>query len=124
MVQSTGSANAQYLRGLVLQKKESRLQMETKHLDSERQRSASSYWAAAANVALAVSLNSNNALQILNIEDNDNSSDNILKRTKDAVITLQDVLEGKHNEDIENALYHYQVPADGWWSALYKIVEG
>ncbi|XP_039167225.1 ABC transporter C family member 12 isoform X1 [Eucalyptus grandis] len=124
MVQSTGSANAQYLRGLVLQKKESRLQMETKHLDSERQRSASSYWAAAANVALAVSLNSNNALQILNIEDNDNSSDNILKRTKDAVVTLQDVLEGKHNEDIENALYHYQVPADGWWPALYKIVEG
>ncbi|KAF8030774.1 hypothetical protein BT93_D0071 [Corymbia citriodora subsp. variegata] len=124
MVQSTGSANAQYLHSLVLQRKESRLQMETKCLDSERQKSASSYWAAAANVALAVSLNSHNALQILNIEDNDNSSDNILKRTKDAVITLQGVLEGKHNEDIENALSHYQVPADSWWSALYKIVEG
>ncbi|KAI6703375.1 hypothetical protein NL676_012511 [Syzygium grande] len=124
MVQSTGSANAQYLHGLVLQRKESRLQMETKHLDSERQGSASSYWAAAANVALAVSLNSNNALQILNIEDDDNSSDNILKRTKDAVITLQGVLEGKHNEDIENALCNYQVSADSWWSALYKIVEG
>ncbi|KAI6703374.1 hypothetical protein NL676_012510, partial [Syzygium grande] len=124
MVQSTGSANAQYLHGLVLQRKESRLQMETKHLDSERQRSASSCWAAAANVALAVSLNSNNALQILNIEDDENSSDNILKRTKDAVITLQGVLEGKHNEDIENALCNYQVSADSWWSALYKIVEG
>ncbi|KAL3741425.1 hypothetical protein ACJRO7_016980 [Eucalyptus globulus] len=124
MVQSTGSAHAQYLHGLVLQKKESSLRMEMKCLDSERRRSASSYWAAAANVALAVSLNSNNALQILNIEDDDNSSDNILKRTKDAVITLHGVLEGKHNEDIENALYHYQVPADSWWSSLYKLVEG
>ncbi|KAK3432700.1 hypothetical protein EUGRSUZ_D00224 [Eucalyptus grandis] len=124
MVQSTGSAHAQYLHGLVLQKKESSLRMEMKRLDSERRRLASSYWAAAANVALAVSLNSNNALQILNIEDDDNSSDNILKRTKDAVITLHGVLEGKHNEDIENALYHYQVPADSWWSALYKLVEG
>ncbi|KAI3439159.1 uncharacterized protein J3R85_005115 [Psidium guajava] len=124
MVQSTGTANAQYLHGLVLQRKESRQQMEAKHPDSERRRSASSYWAATANVALAVSLNSSNALQILNIEDNDGSSDNILKRTKDAVITLQGVLEGKHNEDIESALYHYQVSADSWWSALYKIVEG
>ncbi|KAF8030767.1 hypothetical protein BT93_D0065 [Corymbia citriodora subsp. variegata] len=36
MVQSTGSANAQYLSGLVLQRKENRLQMETKHSDSKR----------------------------------------------------------------------------------------
>ncbi|KAI6703377.1 hypothetical protein NL676_012513 [Syzygium grande] len=75
MVQSTGSANAQYLRGLVLQNKQN-------------------------------SLNSNNALQVLNIDNSDSNSDNILKRTKDTVITLQGVSEGKHNEDIENALYH------------------
>ncbi|KAF8030773.1 hypothetical protein BT93_D0072 [Corymbia citriodora subsp. variegata] len=43
MVQSTGSANAQYLRSLVLQNKQNRLQMEMKHLDSETQQSASSY---------------------------------------------------------------------------------
>ncbi|KAK3432694.1 hypothetical protein EUGRSUZ_D00217 [Eucalyptus grandis] len=36
MVQSTGSANAQYLSGLVLQRKENRLRMEMNHSDSKR----------------------------------------------------------------------------------------
>ncbi|KAL3741423.1 hypothetical protein ACJRO7_016978 [Eucalyptus globulus] len=75
MVQSTGSAHAQYLHGLVLQRKESRLWMETKRPDIERPRSASSYYSASANVAGMVSLNSNNAPQILNIEDDNNSSE-------------------------------------------------
>jgi len=69
MVQSTSSANAQYLRGLVLQNKRNRLQMEVKHLDSKKGQSASSYWAATANFTLPVSLNSNNVFEILNIED-------------------------------------------------------
>ncbi|XP_039166940.1 ABC transporter C family member 2-like [Eucalyptus grandis] len=43
MVQSTSSANAQYLRGLGLQNKQNRLQMELKHLDSKKGQSASSY---------------------------------------------------------------------------------
>ncbi|KAF8413521.1 hypothetical protein HHK36_001512 [Tetracentron sinense] len=123
MVQSTGAANAQYLRSLVLGgNEENRLgREETKRQDGERRWLASSRWAAAAQFALAVSLTSSqNDLQHLEIED----ENSILKKTKDAVITLQGVLEGKHDKDIEETLNQYQVSRDRWWSALYKVVEG
>jgi hypothetical protein len=35
---------------------------------------------------------------------------NILKKTKDAVITLQGVLEGRHDRIIDETLNEYQVP--------------
>ncbi|KAE9461431.1 hypothetical protein C3L33_06661, partial [Rhododendron williamsianum] len=89
MVQSTGAANAQYLRSLAF--------------------------------ALAVSLtSSHNDLVQLELE----GDDSILRKTKDAVITLQGVLEGKHDKVIEETLDQYQVPSDRWWSSLYKMVEG
>ncbi|TVU14838.1 hypothetical protein EJB05_38334, partial [Eragrostis curvula] len=37
---------------------------------------------------------------------------NFLRRTKDAVITLQNVLEGKHNTEIEESLNQLGVPKD------------
>lgn len=119
MVQSTGAANAQYLRGLVLEGKEGREQ--TKRLDGQRRKLASSRWTAAAQYALGVSLSSSyNDLQGLEIED----ENSILRKTKDAVITLQGVLEGKHDKEIEDSLNHQQISRDGWWSSLYKMVEG
>uniref|UniRef100_A0A5B6ZBR8 ABC-type xenobiotic transporter n=1 Tax=Davidia involucrata TaxID=16924 RepID=A0A5B6ZBR8_DAVIN len=123
MVQSTGAANAQYLRSLVLGGEgENKLEREeTKQLDCQRRWLASSRWAAAAQFALAVSLTSSqNDLVRLEIED----ENNILKKTKDAVITLQGVLEGKHDKVIEETLDQCQVPRERWWSALYKMVEG
>ncbi|KAF2317861.1 hypothetical protein GH714_041180 [Hevea brasiliensis] len=123
MVQSTGAANAQYLRSLVLGGEgESKFRtQENKQLDGQRKWLASSRWAAAAQFALAVSLtSSHNDLQQLEIED----EDSILKKTKDAVITLQGVLEGKHDKVISESLNKYQISRDGWWSALYKMVEG
>ncbi|XP_050221778.1 ABC transporter C family member 2-like [Mercurialis annua] len=124
MVQSTGAANAQYLRSLVLggEGVESRLEREkNKRLDGQRSWLASSRWAAAAQFALAVSLtSSHNDLQRLEIED----ENSILKRTKDAVITLQGVLEGKHDKAIEESLNEYQISKDSWWSSLYKMIEG
>lgn len=123
MVQSTGAANAQYLRSLVIgDQGENKLEREqSKRLDGERRWLASSRWVAAAQFALAVSLTSSqNDLVQLEIED-DNS---ILKKTKDAVITLQGVLEGKHDKIIEETLDQYHVPKDRWWSALYKMIEG
>lgn len=123
MVQSTGAANAQYLRSLVNgEEGENKLEREqSKRLDGERRWLASSRWAAAAQFALAVSLTSSqNDLVQLEIED-DNS---ILQKTKDAVITLQGVLEGKHDKIIEETLDQYHVPKDRWWSALYKMIEG
>lgn len=123
MVQSTGSANAQYLRSLVLGGEgENRLgREENRQLDGQRRWLASSRWAAAAQFAVAVSLTSSqNDLQRLEIED----ENSILKKTKDAVITLRGVLEGKHDEVIEESLDQYQISRDGWWSALYRMVEG
>ncbi|KAK9085883.1 hypothetical protein Sjap_026294 [Stephania japonica] len=123
MVQSTGSANAHYLRSLVLHRegKSKSDSEENNQRDGQKKWLASSRWAAAAQFALAVSLTSSqNDLQQLEIKD-DNS---ILKKTKDAVITLQGVLEGKHDKVIDETLSQYNVPRDRWWSSLYKMVEG
>ncbi|XP_047942047.1 ABC transporter C family member 2-like [Salvia hispanica] len=119
MVQSTGTANAEYLRGLVLREGEKRAK--EKQLDGQRRWLASSRWAAAAQYALAVSLTSSqNDLVQLEI-DEDNS---VLRKTRDAVITLQGVLEGKHDKEIEENLEKHNVSKDGWWSSLYKMIEG
>ncbi|POO04129.1 ATP-binding cassette containing protein [Trema orientale] len=122
MVQSTGSANAEYLRSLVLVEKQNKTgREENKHLISQRRWLASSQWSAAAQYALAVSLAaSQNDLQQSDVED----ENNILLKTKDAVITLQGVLEGKHDHDIDETLNYFQISRDSWWSALYRIVEG
>uniref|UniRef100_A0A2N9GAN7 ABC-type xenobiotic transporter n=1 Tax=Fagus sylvatica TaxID=28930 RepID=A0A2N9GAN7_FAGSY len=123
MVQSTGAANAQYLRSLVHGGEgENKLgNGEKKPVDGQRRWRASSRWAAAAQFALAVSLTSSqNDLQRLEIED----ENSILKKTKEAVITLRGVLEGKHDKVIEESLDQYQISRDGWWSSLYRMVEG
>ncbi|KAL7212551.1 hypothetical protein ACSBR2_015280 [Camellia fascicularis] len=123
MVQSTGAANAQYLRSLVLSGEgENKVEREESwQSDGQRRWLASSRWAAAAQYALAVSLTSSqNDLIQLEIAD----ESNILTKTKDAVITLQGVLEGKHDKVIEETLNQYEVPSDRWWSSLYKMVEG
>ncbi|WJX30575.1 Multidrug resistance-associated protein 9 [Trifolium repens] len=80
----------------------------------------STNWAASTQFAIASSLSSlHQHLQSPNTKD----SKDILNRTKDAVITLQEVLEGKHDETIEETLTQYHVPRDRWWSTLYKIIE-
>lgn len=122
MVQSTGPANAHYLYSLVLGAQQNKTgRQETREMVGQRTWPANSSWTAAAQLALAVTLSSSrNDLQNPDIEDRNN----ILVRTKDAVITLQGVLEGKHDKDIDITLDDFQVPRDRWWSALYRIVEG
>ncbi|KAJ0017775.1 hypothetical protein Pint_11106 [Pistacia integerrima] len=110
MVQSTGPANAQYLRSIVFENKLGR--EVSKRQDGQRRWLACSRWAAAAQFALAVSLTSSqNDLQRLDITD----ENDILKKTKDAVITLQGVIGGKHDKDIDESLQQYQVSREGWW---------
>ncbi|KAL3643736.1 Canalicular multispecific organic anion transporter 1 [Castilleja foliolosa] len=121
MVQSTGSANAEYLRSLVVRDDSDGKRETEKQLDGQRRWIASSRWAAAAQFALAVSLTSSqNDLLQLEVS----SEDGILKKTRDAVITLQGVLEGKHNKEIEENLDRHQISGDRWWSSLYKMIEG
>lgn len=120
MVQSTGAANAQYLRNLAFGAEGDRA--EKAAIDGQRRWLASSRWAAAAQFALASNLtSSSNDLVNMGIEDDNN---NILKKTKDAVVTLQSVLKGEHNKEIDESLDRSQVPRERWWSALYKVVEG
>lgn len=119
MVQSTGAANAEYLRSLVLDNKRAR--DDSQHLQGPRKWLASSRWAAAAQFALAVSLtSSHNDLQSLEIEDDSS----ILKRTNDAVVTLRSVLEGKHDKEIAESLEERNISREGWLSSLYRMVEG
>ncbi|XP_062185916.1 ABC transporter C family member 2-like isoform X2 [Phragmites australis] len=122
MVQSTGPSNAEYLKSLVFGSGEERLRREESKLqDIQRRWVASNRWAEAAQFALARSLTSSHS-DLLALEAAEGN--NILRRTKDAVITLQNVLEGKHNTEIDESLSQYQVPADRWWSSLYKVIEG
>lgn len=119
MVQSTGAANAEYLRSLVV--RESEKHEKERQQDGHRRWLASSRWAAAAQFALAVSLTSSQS-DLVQLEINED--DSILKKTRDAVITLQGVLEGKHNKEIEENLEKYDVSGERWWSSLYKMIEG
>jgi ABC-type multidrug transport system fused ATPase/permease subunit len=122
MVQSTGPSNAEYLKSLVFGSVEERSRREEIKLqDIQRRWVASNRWAEAAQFALARSLTSSHS-DLLALEAAEGN--NILRRTKDAVITLQSVLEGKHNTEIDESLNQYQVPADRWWSSLYKVIEG
>ncbi|XP_024962637.1 ABC transporter C family member 2-like [Cynara cardunculus var. scolymus] len=119
MVQSTGAANAEYLRSLAFGAEGDKA--EKAAIDGQRRWLASSRWAAAAQFALAASLTSSqNDLVHMEFEDDNN----ILKKTKDAVVTLQGVLKGEHDKDIEETLDRSHVPRERWWSALYKVVEG
>lgn len=121
MVQSTGPANAKYLCGLVFGRIASNSNEDNKGLESHMRQLASTHWAAATKFAIAASLSSlHHHLQGPSTKENKD----ILYKTKDAVTTLQEVLEGKHDEAIEETLTRYHVPTDRWWSTLYKIVEG
>ncbi|KAH7837785.1 hypothetical protein Vadar_017973 [Vaccinium darrowii] len=121
MVQSTGAANAQYLRSLVIGEGGVKKAERQENIPMNGRRwLASSHWAAT-QYALAVNLTSSyKNLQPSEMGD----ENNMVRRTKDAVVTLQEVLEGKHNEDIESTLNQYHVAGDSWWSTLYRVVEG
>ncbi|KAK4440219.1 ABC transporter C family member 2 [Sesamum alatum] len=117
MVQSTGPANAQYFQGLV----------ETNERENKFRRGGqmrwllSSRWNAATQYALALNLTSSvRELQLLDSED----AENVIGKTKDAVVTLQEVLVGKHDKVIEETLDQFEVPRYKWWSAFYRVIEG
>lgn len=122
MVQSTGATNAQYLRGLVFgEEGDNKIKREPMHINGEWKWMVSSRWTSAAQFAVSLNLASAlKDLQVVEFED----SNNILNKTRAAVVTLQGILEGKEDEAIEETLNHYMVPRERWWSALYRIIEG
>ena len=48
----------------------------------------------------------------------------ILERVRDATITLQAVLSGKHDEEVQLALREVGVEESTWWTALRKVIQG
>ncbi|XP_031130030.1 ABC transporter C family member 12-like [Ipomoea triloba] len=120
MVLSTGAANAQYLRSLVLEGNKSK-EANPIYVNEMRRFFVSSHWTDAVRFALAKNLaDSIKEFKVLEFED----ENSILKKTEDAVVTLQGVLEGKHDEVIEEVLDHCEVPQQRWWSSLLRIIEG
>lgn len=121
MVQSTGAANAQYLCSLAFGRIVNNSDEENKVLESQMRQLASNHWAVATQCAIAATLSSlHHNLKSPNTTDNKD----FLEKTKDAMTTLQEVLEGKHDDSIEETLTKYNVPTERWWSTLYKVVEG
>ncbi|GKA02216.1 ABC transporter C family member 2-like protein [Tanacetum coccineum] len=118
MVQSTGAENAQYLRNLAFGAEGDRI--EKSAMDGQRRWLASSRWAAAAQFALAANLtSSSNDLVNMGIEDDNNS---ILKKTKDAVVTLQSVLKEEHDKDIDETLVRLQDAESSIQKKAYKVL--
>ncbi|THG04309.1 hypothetical protein TEA_014859 [Camellia sinensis var. sinensis] len=126
MIQSTGAANAQYLHSLVLGGGEGENKSSGEEIFNGQQgrRVASSHWAAATQFALGVYMASSQNILLQPSLEMMEDENNIVKKTKDAVVTLQEILQGKHDEVIEKALDQYQFPSERWWSALYKVIEG
>lgn len=122
MVESTGPANAQYLWNIVFQSEANKSRKgECGRIVGKKRWLATSRWAAAAQVALAAGLTSSRSyLQRSDVE----GRDQIIDKTNDAIITLQGVLEGKHDHEINEKLLQHGLPRDGWWSALLRIIEG
>lgn len=125
MVQSTGPANAQYLCSLVLGKKENDQHGENQllHNGHGRRLLAKSHWMTAAQSAVSRSIvASQNDPKRLDI--NIVHGDDIVGKTKDAVLTLHGVLEGKHDEEINEVLSRDSIPKYSWWSSFYRTIEG
>ncbi|XP_051129037.1 ABC transporter C family member 12-like isoform X2 [Andrographis paniculata] len=120
MVHSTGPANAEYLHKLVFRNKENHLK-EAAQIDGENRWLLSAHSNAAAKNALALSLASSvTDLQVLNSED----CSNVISKTKDALIILQEVLMGKYDEVITDTLDQSEVTRYSWWSTFYRVIEG
>ncbi|CAA0823750.1 ABC transporter C family member 2 [Striga hermonthica] len=119
MVRSTGPANAKYLKSLVLSTKGRE--------NTNRPKNGahiSSRWNEATRHALALNLEASlKNLQIPYCEDEKNSI-TIIRKTNEAIVTLQKVLMGEHNRVIEDTLDRFEVPYYRWWSALYRVIEG
>ncbi|XP_059280885.1 ABC transporter C family member 2-like isoform X3 [Lycium ferocissimum] len=123
IVQSTGAANAQYLRNLVFngERDQTFMEEELMHINRKRRWEVSSQWNVAAQYALATNISASlDDFQVMECQDRNN----ILHATKQAVVTLKDVLEGKHDKAIEEKLSCSEVPRERWWSSLVRVIEG
>jgi hypothetical protein len=81
----------------------------------------SAKWAAAAKWALAMSLSS--SLRELEVAETPDEH-TILEEARQAVKTLQDILQGQYDDTIAEELSRRQVPRERWWSALMQVIEG
>ena len=92
-----------------------------KTVEEEPRWQISAKWAAAAKWALAMSMSSS----IRALETTETDADHtILEDARDAVKTLQDILQGQYDYTISEELSRRQVPRERWWAALMQVIEG
>lgn len=122
MVQSTGAANAQFLRSIVMGEVDIKMDIDKQADKKKRHWAACAKWATAAQWALAMTLtSSHHDLQAFAGREIGNG---ILGRTSEAARTLQDVLQGHHDDEIADELSRQDLPTDSWWSALLRVIQG
>eukprot|EP00250_Pteridium_aquilinum_P005352 c15461_g1_i1 orf=573-5420(+) len=122
MVESTGSANAQYLKSIVLDEVNAKAKMNGLADEKMRRWGVSAKWVAATQWALAMSMTS--SLQTLGEISEGDVNNTILEEARGAVRTLQNILQGQHDDVITEELLRRQVPRERWWSALSRVIEG
>ncbi|KAH7289296.1 hypothetical protein KP509_31G069200 [Ceratopteris richardii] len=122
MVESTGSANAQYLKNIVMEEVKSKAGANAISEKEIQRWGVSAKWAAATQWALAMSMTS--SLETLGEVSNGNVDHTILEEAQGAVRVLQAILQGQHDDAIDGELSRRQVPRDRWWSALGRVIEG
>eukprot|EP00250_Pteridium_aquilinum_P010315 c19292_g1_i1 orf=266-5158(-) len=122
MVRSTGAANAQYLTSIVMGEVSLKTDIDKQAGKTKMNLAASAKWATAAQWALAMSLTSSH--QNLQVFAEKGISHGILQKTSDAAKTLQNVLQGQHDNEIVDELSRQEIPVEGWWSALLKVIQG
>lgn len=122
MVESTGAANAQYLKSIVLDEVNAKAKANGLADEKKRRWGVSAKWAAATQWALAMSMTS--SLQTLGEITNGDIDHTILEEARGAIRVLQDILQGRHDDAISEELSRRRVPTERWWSALSRIIEG
>ncbi|MCO5609705.1 hypothetical protein L7F22_063937 [Adiantum nelumboides] len=122
MVESTGSANAQYLKSIVLEEVNSKAKAIGLADEKRKRWGVSAKWAAATQWALAMSMMS--SLQTLGEISNGDIDHTILEEARGAIRVLQDILQGRHDDGITEELVRRRVPREKWWSALSRVIEG
>ncbi|KAG0591623.1 hypothetical protein KC19_1G189200 [Ceratodon purpureus] len=122
MVRSTGPANARYLQRIAMGDVDRNAEIERDAAAQKVKWEATSRWARAAQWALGVSLTSSQ--QDLTSVCEDDGEKTILEFTRDATMTLHQVLTGQHDSSIREALIQRQGTEERWWSALSRVLEG
>ncbi|MCO5564932.1 hypothetical protein L7F22_018602 [Adiantum nelumboides] len=120
MVESTGPANADYLKNIAMGKSKLRVDFD-KQAEEKWTSTTAKYQRTPGqrNVAMASMSSQQDLLEFAAR----GMAGGILERASDAARIIQEVLEGQHDNEIEDELSQQEISTGGWWSALLRAVQ-